>query len=189
MATSDAQPNPLPSSECGPWHDAESPPDRGKEQKPPTIAADTEAHVVSSLRAETSRQNGRKSNGPKTTEGKNRSRLNALKHGVRSETLLLEAGSEEENAALQVLRVRLEQQFLPRTVEEQLLLETAVHALWQKQRGLRFEVRELRQDLVFHGPVMDRILRYGTSADKRFFRSLAELKRLQGEDADGPLAK
>lgn len=143
------------------------------------------AHAVSPLRAETSRQNGRKSNGPKTTDGKNRSRLNALKHGARSETLLLEAGSQEENTALQALRVRLEQQFLPRTVEQQLLLETAVHALWQKQRGLRFEVRELRQDLVFHGPVMDRILRYGTSADKRFFRSLAELKRLQEEDADG----
>jgi hypothetical protein len=104
---------------------------------------------------------------------------------LRAETLLLEAGNQEENNALQALRARLEQQFLPSTVEQQLFLETAVHALWQKQRGLQFEARELRQDLVFHGPVMDRILRYGTAADKRFFRSLAELKRLQEEDADG----
>ena len=141
-------------------------------------------NAASPLRAEASRQNGRQSRGPKTRDGKNRSRRSALKHGLRAETLLLEAGNQEENAALLALRARLEQQFLPRTVEQQLLLETAVHALWQKQRGLQFEARELRQDLVFHGPVMDRILRYGTAADKRCFRSLAELKRLQEDDAD-----
>lgn len=144
-----------------------------------------QANGASPLRAETSRQNGRKSRGPKTRDGKNRSRRSAIKHGLRAETLLLEAGNQDENTALQALRARLEQQFLPRTVEQQLLLETVVHALWQKQRGLQFEARELRQDLVFHGPVMDRILRYGTSADKRFFRSLGELKRLQQADADG----
>lgn len=159
-------------------------------QAPPSQELPTQqASGASALRAGTSRQNGRKSQGPKTSDGKNRSRRNALKHGLRAETLLLEAGSQEENSALQALRARLEQQFLPRTVEQQLLLETAVHALWQKQRGLLFEARELRQDLVFHGPVMDRILRYGTAADKRFFQSLAELKRLQERDADGDPAK
>jgi hypothetical protein len=202
----------------GPWHSAEYPADGGEKQKPPAMAAGAgevekadgqglqpnmpasqappsqelptrQANGASPLRAETSRQNGRKSRGPKTREGKNRSRRSALKHGLRAETLLLEAGNQEENTALQALRARLEQQFLPRTVEQQLLLETAVHALWQKQRGLQFEARELRQDLVFHGPVMDRILRYGTGADKRLFRSLAELKRLQEGDADGHPAK
>ena len=141
-------------------------------------------NTASPVRAEASRQNGRRSRGPKTSEGKNRSRRNALKHGLRAETLLLEAGNQEENTALLALRDRLEQQFLPRSVEQQLLLETAVHALWQKQRGLQFEARELRQDMVFHGPVMDRILRYGTAADRRFFRSLAELKRLLEDDTD-----
>ena len=165
---SQEQPN-MPESEAPPFQ--ELPTQNANEARP--------------LRAESSRQNGRQSRGPKTRDGKNRSRRSALKHGLRAETLLLEAGSLEENSALQALRARLEQQFLPRTVEQQLLLETAVHALWQKQRGLQFEARELRQDLVFHGPVMDRILRYGTAADKRFFRSLAELKRLQEEDADG----
>ncbi len=215
MATNDAQLNPgaLPGDDRSePWNSAEYPPDGGEKQKSAemTAVADEadgsgqelqrhmqgpqaparglptqQGNVASALRAETSRQNGRQSRGPKSMDGKNRSRRSALKHGLRAETLLLEAGNEEENNALQALRARLEQQFLPSTVEQQLLLETAVHALWQKQRGLRFEARELRQDLVFHGPVMDRILRYGTAADKRFFRSLAELKRLQEEDADG----
>ncbi|MGA2458226.1 MAG: hypothetical protein ABSF85_11705 [Terriglobales bacterium] len=215
MATNDAQLNPgaLPGDDRSePWNGAEYPPDVGEKQKSTdmTAVADEadgngqelqrhmqspqapaqelptpQANDASALRAETSRQNGRKSRGPQTRDGKNRSRRSALKHGLRAETLLLEAGNQEENNALQALRARLEQQFLPSTVEQQLFLETAVHALWQKQRGLQFEARELRQDLVFHGPVMDRILRYGTAADKRFFRSLAELKRLQEEDADG----
>lgn len=143
-----------------------------------------QGNTASPIRAEASRQNGRRSRGPKTSEGKHHSRRNALKHGLRAETLLLEAGNKEENTALLALRDRLEQQFLPRSVEQQLLLETAVHALWQKQRGLQFEARELRQDMVFHGPVMDRILRYGTAADRRFFRSLAELKRLLEDGVD-----
>ena len=215
MATNDAQLNPgaLPGDDRSePWNGAEYPPDVGEKQKSTdmTAVADEadgngqelqrhmqspqapaqelptpQANDASALRAEASRQNGRQSRGPKSMDGKNRSRRSALKHGLRAETLLLDAGNEEENNALQALRARLEQQFLPSTVEQQLFLETAVHALWQKQRGLQFEARELRQDLVFHGPVMDRILRYGTAADKRFFRSLAELKRLQEEDADG----
>jgi len=198
-----------------PWNSAEYAPDGGAKQKSTEMTAvadegekadgngqELQRHMqgpqapaqesptqqgndASALRAETSRENGRQSRGPKTMDGKNRSRRSALKHGLRAETLLLEAGNQEENNALQALRARLEQQFLPSTVEQQLFLETAVHALWQKQRGLQFEARELRQDLVFHGPVMDRILRYGTAADKRFFRSLAELKRLQEETADG----
>jgi hypothetical protein len=137
---------------------------------------------TSNHRAETSRRNGSKSRGPKTTEGKNRSRLNALKHGLRAEALFLEIGSEEENAAFCSLRDRLEEQFPASTVEEQLLLESVVLALWQKKRGLQFEARELRQELVFHGPVMDRILRYGTAADNRLFRALAQLKRLREEN-------
>jgi hypothetical protein len=147
------------------------------------------AKITSPSRAEASRQNGRKSHGPRTDEGKNRSRRGALKHGLRAETLLLEAEDRQENIALQALRDVLEQQFLPCTVEQQLLLETAVHALWQKRRGLQFEARELREEMVFHGPVMDRILRYGAAADKRFFRSLAELKRLHEESRQGEPAK
>jgi len=136
-----------------------------------------------SMRAEAARLNGSKSRGPTTEEGKSRSRLNALKHGLRAETLLLESGNEEENASFEALRARLEEQFPPRTIEEQLLLESMSHALWQKRRCLQFETKELRHEFVFHGPVTERLLRYGNSADKRLFRALNELKRLQTESA------
>jgi hypothetical protein len=145
--------------------------------------------AASSLRAETARLNGSKSHGPTTEEGKRRTRLNALKHGLRAETLLLETSSDAEKAIFEDLRVRLEEEFVPRTVEKQLLLESMIHAIWQKRRCLHFETKELREDFIFHGPIVDRLLRYGSSADKRLFRALNELKRLQKEDppqADDP---
>jgi hypothetical protein len=138
--------------------------------------------VTSFLRAETARLNGSKSHGPTTESGKSRSRLNALKHGLRAETLLLETSSEAEKAALEELLTRFEEEFPVRTLEEQLLLESMVHAIWQKRRCLQFETKELRQEFIFHGPVPDRLLRYATSADKRMFRVLNELRRLQKED-------
>ena len=45
--------------------------------------------LTKAQRAEVSRQNGRKSRGPKTDEGKRRSRTNAVKHGMRAEVLPL----------------------------------------------------------------------------------------------------
>src|SRR4051794_36414290 len=51
-------------------------------------------------RAQISRDNGRKSNGPKTLRGKMASRCNALKHGCRSQILLMPDESPEEIAGL-----------------------------------------------------------------------------------------
>ena len=44
---------------------------------------------TSSRRAEANRQNAQKSTGPKTAEGKARSRFNAVKHGMRAATPVL----------------------------------------------------------------------------------------------------
>ena len=45
--------------------------------------------VVSAAKLEANRRNAQKSTGPRTEEGKDRSKLNAVKHGMRAETLVL----------------------------------------------------------------------------------------------------
>ena len=51
--------------------------------------------MTSDKQARANRQNALKSTGPKTPEGKDAVRLNALKHGLRSEEILLPGEDEE----------------------------------------------------------------------------------------------
>ena len=91
-------------------------------------------------RAEINRRNARKSTGPKTAEGKDRSRFNAVKHGVTAKTLVL-PGEDAE-----ALRVRLDawtEDLQPRDDVEQYLVERAVQVSWQLDRADRAEVARL----------------------------------------------
>jgi hypothetical protein len=51
--------------------------------------------MTSEKQAEANRRNALKSTGPKTPEGKNAVRLNALKHGLLSQEILLPGEDEE----------------------------------------------------------------------------------------------
>ncbi len=87
-------------------------------------------------RAEISRQNGRKSRGggPKTTEGKTKSRMNALKHGMTASIHVLPG--EDQDA----FRRRVED-FIdavqPQNAVELALAEQAALASWKIARGER----------------------------------------------------
>jgi hypothetical protein len=82
---------------------------------------------------EASRQNGAKSKGPATEQGKARSSQNALKHGLSAHKIVvLENESEEEWESFKASFVA---KFRPRDfVEEQLVLEMAVNR-WRLQRS------------------------------------------------------
>src|ERR1700724_2531081 len=54
---------------------------------------------MTSSRAEASRINGSKSNGPKTEDGRRPAALNAVKHGLTAETVVLPNESQEEYQA------------------------------------------------------------------------------------------
>ena len=88
-----------------------------------TIAAD---------RAEISRRNGAKSKGPKTPEGKDRSKFNALKHGMRARTIML-PGEDAE-----VLQIRINtwtDDLQPQSDLERDLIVRAAALSWQLDRA------------------------------------------------------
>jgi hypothetical protein len=105
--------------------------------------------MTSEKKAEANRRNALKSTGPKTPEGKAAVRLNALKHGLRSEDILLPG---EDAEALRELGDILTTELQPDGALENLLVARITSAVWRLRRLGRVEAgifaRELYAELV-----------------------------------------
>jgi hypothetical protein len=82
-------------------------------------------------RAQAARENGGKSRGPKTPEGKRRVSKNGLRHGVYSRDLILPGESANDYLAL---HAALESEFAPETETERDLIAVMAHARWRSLR-------------------------------------------------------
>ena len=87
-------------------------------------------------RAQSSPRNGARSRGPKTPSGKERSSLNACKHGLYSRRIVLATESHEEYNTL--LAYFLET-YPPANFEEHELVTDMAHARWRIRRAERHE--------------------------------------------------
>jgi hypothetical protein len=95
-------------------------------------------------RAEINRRNAQNSTGPRTVEGKNRSRLTALKHGMTATLPVLP--SEDAEA----FRGRVDawtDDLRPRSEIESYLVERAARASWQLERIERTNVARLTTNI------------------------------------------
>jgi hypothetical protein len=104
---------------------------RESEQKPVTTPNNAEESEQLSIP---------KSTGPRTARGKNRSRNNALKHGLFCKTALLEG---ESPAEYRRLLKGFHDCFQPQGTAEILCVERLVHAHWRLRRLDRSEVAEI----------------------------------------------
>ena len=86
---------------------------------------------TSHMKAQANRQNPLKSTGPKTPDGKVAVRLNALKHGLLSQEVILPG---EDEAALQELGERLVGELQPVGELYGLLVEQITAAAWRLRR-------------------------------------------------------
>jgi hypothetical protein len=85
-------------------------------------------------RAEISRANSRKSTGPRTPEGKDRSRFNATKHGLTARSVLLPGEDPSQLAARQQ---QLIDDLQPRHSAEITAIELMAGAIWRSDRSER----------------------------------------------------
>jgi hypothetical protein len=92
--------------------------------------------MTSDRKAEANRQNALKSTGPKTPEGKAAVRLNAVKHGLLSEQVLL-PGEDED--AFRELSEQLRAELQPVGYLESMLVERIIAAYWRLFRLGRVE--------------------------------------------------
>jgi hypothetical protein len=170
--------------------------------------------MTSDRKAEANRQNALKSTGPKTLEGKTAVRLNAVKHGLLAEEILLPG---EDEAALRKLGERLRTELQPVGELENMLVDRIISAHWRLRRLGRVEagiftykyygtlsdtqemegMQEANTTMLGHAFVTDanesnafsKLSRYETAIERSLFKSLHELQRLQAaRQAEGTLS-
>ena len=95
-----------------------------------------------------SRKNALKSTGPKTLKGKSVVRWNALKHGLLSKEVIIQAGDgKESNAEFSRFLAQLQVDLQPCGILEEVLVEKIAVCYWRLRRVLRCEVGEIRNHL------------------------------------------
>ncbi|HEX5078951.1 MAG TPA: hypothetical protein VFV80_07330 [Geminicoccaceae bacterium] len=155
------------------------------------------AAFLSPARAEASRKNGAKSQGPKTREGKARSARNALRHGLRAEKHVVVAGESAE--AFAAFEAALVADLAPAGALQALLAGRIARAAWRLERAERIETELFAREM--HGlygdgdlglalirdgngaRAFDTLLRYRGAAQAELCRALRLLNALQAERA------
>jgi hypothetical protein len=92
--------------------------------------------MASPRRIAANRLNARKSTGPRTAEGKRRSRRNALRHGLTAETVIDVYECSEDYVAFQRQLLRA---LKPHSAIEQELAGRLVSLLWRLRRAIAIE--------------------------------------------------
>ena len=92
--------------------------------------------MTSLKQIEANRLNARKSRGPRTEEGKQRSRCNALHHGLTAETVVTAFESAVDYEAFEA---GIASDYQPRSATERELVSRLVSALWRLRRSTKIE--------------------------------------------------
>lgn len=113
------------------------------------------------------------STGPRTEAGKAVSARNAVKHNLCS-TRLTGTDLDELNA----IRAKLDDEWEPSTETERMLLDQMALSQWRMDRALSLELHAF-DDLHIDQALLALALRYRTTAERSFYKALAELQRLR----------
>src|SRR5262245_32854701 len=122
-------------------------------------AAPHAAVPISYARAAASRQNGAKSRGPKTEEGKASSAQNALKHGMRAQKHLVLP--DEDAAEFAGLEAALIEELAPVGSLQTLLARRVAVAAWRLTRADRIEAELFEERRIASGGLGLALIRDG----------------------------
>ncbi len=100
-----------------------------------------DSNMTSQEQTEANRRNALKSTGPKSTKGKDRARLNALKHGLLAKDIVLPCEDEQD---FEGLRRALITELRPEGTLEEQFAERIVACLWRLRRVYPIEAGILR---------------------------------------------
>ncbi len=136
--------------------------------------------MASQKQIDANQQNAQQSTGPKTEEGKEIAKLNAVKHGILSDAVVITKGEGQERKETYLrLHDGLRDYFTPDGAMEDALVEQITVTLWRKRRVLRFELGCLRTQLD----------RYTEREEDDDAPSLAAYQQLSNAKRDAELAQ
>lgn len=102
--------------------------------------------MASRAQQQANRANAQRGTGPRTADGKARSKRNATKHGILSGETLIAAGEAKEDAeALEALREDLRADLRPFGALQEILVDKLVVTVWRWRRVLRYETGTTRE--------------------------------------------
>ena len=152
---------------------------------------------ISEKQLEANRENAKKG-GVNTEQGKSISRLNAEKHGIFTKVMIAEA---EEGEILDQLIGRLFDEFTPKGILEETLVDRIVIFIWRLRRCAIAEKAIIEQDLksegnknmaiirsprfinskkmVLYPNNFEVLLRFETTIERQLYRVTRELREIQ----------
>ena len=128
--------------------------------------------MPSKLKSDTARENGSKSNGPLTPEGKAITSRNSIRHGLTAKAVVLPGESQEE---FQDLLDSYIEQFQPATAVERELVQSMAVTRWRLNRMSGIETSLFNKEIILCRDEMDKRLT-GMEEDDRVawaYQSLA----------------
>jgi hypothetical protein len=108
--------------------------------------------MSSQRKIDSARANGAKSHGPKTEAGRQKSSLNAVKHGLYAASVVLTTESREQHQ--EMLQAYM-QQFQPDGQAEFDLIEEMVNAKWRQRRLWAIEADLLEDEMIVQKDKLD----------------------------------
>jgi hypothetical protein len=145
------------------------------------LATDTEqGKTVSPRKLAANRANAQRSTGPKTAEGKGKSKQNSYKHGFFARQPL-PSGAEGDKLweIYGELYSGIWEHYAPVGFMESLLTEKIATESIRFSRLLKYEGKYVGEKRAFHWDGIDRILRFQGAINRQLFQAIHELERLQ----------
>ena len=124
----------------------------------------------------TDERDAAKRGGPKTQNGKEKSKHNALKHGIFSQVLLLKG---EPRVDYDSLLAGLHSDFKPKGKFEELLVDKLAATTWRHRRLMIAERDRFAMVEIIPYEGLESLMRYEANLERAFDRILNQLERLQ----------
>lgn len=124
------------------------------------------------------RLNAMRSTGPRTQEGKDRARFNALKHGLAAECVVLPS---EDMGAYFELRAALLSQYQPQNPAEIFLVDQMAQNWWRLNRSRRYETGLLAKLDTEEAPTytdLDHHRRYEAAIERAYYRAYDRIEKI-----------